>query len=163
MKKMFKTLATVMCAVLTFGLTSCCDDYEDDIIGTWNSQSLIYEFTVSGHSNPDYNESYIDTTDMSSGYDLLTMVFKDNGKVTSSAYDEDEDGNMFLRTETADYSVEDDYLLIKSYGYTEKIKIDKLDDKNLWLTQTDSYQEEWYDGEIVKIKERMTFKFKKVK
>ena len=100
---------------------------------------------------------------MSSGYDLLTMVFKDNGKVTSSAYDEDEDGNMFLRTETADYSVEDDYLLIKSYGYTEKIKIDKLDDKNLWLTQTDSYQEEWYDGEIVKIKERMTFKFKKVK
>lgn len=162
MKKMFKTLATVMCAVLTFGFTSCCDDNEDDIIGTWNSQTLVYEYTVSGHSNPEYNGTTVDEEDISSGYDMMTMVFKDNGKVTSSAYDEDDDGNMFLRTETADYSVEDDYLLIKSHGYTEKIKIDKLDDQNLWLTTTDSYQD-WYDDEMVQIKERFTFKFKRVK
>lgn len=163
MKKMFKTMTAIVCAALTFGLTACGDDYEDDIIGTWNSQTLVYEYTVSGHSNPEYNGTNTDEEDVSSGYDLVTMVFKDNGKVTVSAYDEDDNENMYLSTQTADYSIDGDYLIIKMYGYSEKIKIDKLDDKNLWLTQTDSYQDEWWDGENVQIKEKMTFKFKKVK
>ncbi len=126
MKKSFKTLVAVVCAALTFGLTSCSKDAEDLIIGSWELVSMDMSATYMGETHnetitPDEGES-------------TTFTFKKDG--TMQMTDVSADGT---ETENGTYTVKDDQITItSSRGETETYTITSIDKKAMVWNETKS-------------------------
>jgi hypothetical protein len=136
MKKSFKTLVAVVCAALTFGLTSCAKDAEDLIIGTWDFVSMEMTMTY-GDEDP-----YVETITPGEG-ESTTYTFKKDG--TFEMIDVTADGTT---TGTGTYTVKDNKITM-SYTdedgeNTETYDIKSIDKKAMTLNTTEST--EW-EGE----------------
>ena len=129
MKKSFKTLVAVVCAALTFGLTSCSKDAEDLIIGSWELVSMDMSATYMG-------ETYNETITPDEG-ESTTFTFKKDG--TMQIIDVTAEG-----TETTDgtYTVKDDQItLTSSEGEVESYTITKIDKKEMVWNMSQSTEQ----------------------
>lgn len=119
MKKSFKTLVAVVCAALTFGLTSCSKDAEDLIIGSWEFVSMDMSMS---YGDQNHNETI--TPDEG---ESTTYTFKKDG--TMQMTDVSADGT---ETENGTYTVDDDQITItSSKGEVESYTITKIDKKEM--------------------------------
>lgn len=118
----------VVCAALTFGLTSCSKDAEDLIIGSWDFVSMNMSMTYG-------DENYNETITPDEG-ESTTYTFKKDG--TMQMTDVSADGT---ETENGTYTVKDDQITItSSRGETETYTITKIDKKEMAWNASESYE-----------------------
>ena len=159
MKKSLQTLAAVVIAALTLSLTGCSKDNEDLIIGTWNAYAV--NETVSNATIPAMNGTTEES--MMEGM-AITMTFnKDNTGLMVTKF------SLFGINETEEdaftYTIDGDKLtMVINYAEgpeTVVSTIDKLDKKELWITDT-GHDNDWDDdGNPYEYDYVSTMKFKK--
>ena len=145
MKKSLKTLVAVVIAALTFGLTGCQKDNEDLIVGTWNAYAMSE--TISNATNPAMNGTHED--ELMSGMSMTLTFNKDNTGVMVTTF------SLFGMNETEQdtftYTIDGDKLtMVIKYedGETETTvsTIEKLDKKELWITES-GHDQDWDDDD----------------
>lgn len=143
MKKSLKTLAAVVFAALTFCLTGCQKDNEDLIIGTWNAYAMSE--TISNATIPAMNGTHEE--EVMSGVSMSITFNKDNTGVMVTTF------SLFGMNETEQdtftYTIDGDKLTMTiNYedGETETMvtTIEKLDKKELWVTES-GHDQDWDD------------------
>ena len=152
MKNTLKALCMMMAVALTFGMTSCSDDYEDLIIGKWNVESMTE--TISGH--PDASENGTFTETIPAGF-TYTMTFnKDKSGEVYMSY-----GGM-TESESFTWSIDDDNLYMTQDGETDCAIISKLDKKELILSGSEKDQDYYEDetGELVPCEYTVSYSIK---
>jgi hypothetical protein len=131
MKKCFKTLVAVVCAALTFGLTSCAKDAEDLIVGSWNVDKIAIELTYG-------EESYSQDVPFDEG-ESTTMTFKKNGEIEIVNVERNSDtGELTTETTTGTYTVKDNLLTITAEGRPSEFNIESIDKNAMALVMSES-------------------------
>lgn len=145
MKKSLKALAAVVIAALTFGLTGCQKDNEDLIVGTWNAYAMSE--TISNATIPAMNGTHEE--EVMSGMSMSLTFNKDNTGVMVTTF------SLFGMSETEQdtftYTIDGDKLtMVIKYedGETETTvsTIEKLDKKELWITES-GHDQDWDDDD----------------
>jgi len=109
--------------------SSCKKDQSELILGTWNLIGANSYRSIN-YGDLDNTEYYTDAT--------VSMQFKSDGTMVITKTDEDGE----VDTDTVSYTVADGVLTLvddESDEIPVKMNIDKLTDKDLILTHTDSY------------------------
>lgn len=132
MKKSLKTLAAVVIAALTFGLTACTKDADDLIIGSWEMTSM----TLSIDSSDAPEDSWSNTWTPEQGESTVWTFNKDNTVTVTDT----ENGET--TTENGTYSVKDNTLTMTVDSETEILNIDNIDKKSMTLSISESNTEE---------------------
>lgn len=152
MKKTLKTLSMILAVALTFGMTSCSDDYEDLIIGKWNVESMTE--TISGHPDASENGSYTQTIPAGAIY---TMTFnKDKSGVVYMSFMGMTESDNFT------WSISGDNLYMTQDGETDCATISKLDKKELIVAGSEKIQDYYEDenGEWVECEYTASYSLK---
>lgn len=126
MKKSLKTLAAVVIAALTFGLTACTKDADDLIIGSWEMTSMTYSIDISGAPEDSWSRSNTWTPEQ--GESTVWTFNKDNTVTVTDT----ENGET--TTENGTYSVKDNTLTMTVDSETEILNIDNIDKKSMTLS-----------------------------
>lgn len=159
MKKSLKALAAVVIAALTFGLTGCQKDNEDLIIGTWNAYAMSE--TISNATIPAMNGTHEE--EVMSGMSMSITFNKDNTGVMVTTF------SLFGMNETEQdtftYTIDGDKLTVTIYEdgepETTVTTIEKLDKKELWITESGHDQDLDADGNPYEYDYTSTMKLKK--
>lgn len=135
MKKTLKSIAVMLCAVLTIGLASCTKDNEDLIIGKWDVVSVTE--TISGHPDAEMNGTH--TENFTGAYSMSITFNKDKTGIMTDSDGHTVDNNNFT------YTVDGDVLYLTSEGFTTRLTIDKLNKKEMTITASEEMEEEYMD------------------
>ena len=143
MKKTLKSLAAVICGVLTLSLTACQKDASELILGTWIENEATYTSTQNGES-----ESF----SMLEPGETMEMTFNADGTYTSFYHSNEGDADN-----SGTWSINEDNITMTDEMGTSVYHIDQLDKKTCTLSYSWSGEDE--DGPFtVTIVTKMTRK-----
>ncbi len=142
MKKMMKVFAAMFCAAMVFVLTGCSkENFDEDIIGTWDAISM--RFVSTNAPLPELN--YDDTMPFEPG--TSWMVFNSDKTGLSYTFDSEEGvTNEYAFT----WNIKDETLTINfnlgDYTWPSVLHIDKLKDGTMVLSENNTYEDSYEDG-----------------